>query len=269
MSVVTFYGSDKIETAQTTSLAGITTYLTMEKNYKVLLINAKYNDTGLQECFWEQTNNEKKKNDLETGISGLIKAISSNKVSPEIITNYTRTVFKERLEILTDNNIIKENFEKQKEYMRTIIKMANKFYDLVFIDVEGNVEEQYIQDIFEESDLVVGNTTQRIKYIKEFMEIAKRKELLTKGKTMILLGKYDKYSKYNAKNLQKAQRINDIYGIPYNTLFFEACNEGKIVDFIINYRKPKETSVQAPIIEAISEVGQRIVDKLKELQMQY
>ena len=41
MSVVTFYGSNKIETAQTTSMAGIATHLSIEKNYKTLLLNTK------------------------------------------------------------------------------------------------------------------------------------------------------------------------------------------------------------------------------------
>ena len=170
MSVITFYGNDKIETAQTTSMAGIATYLSIEQNYKILLINTRYNDTSLQECFWEQSNNIKPRADLETGISGLIKAIASNKIAPEIITNYTRTIFKERLEILTDNNIPKDSYERQKEYMRSIVRLANKYYDLIFVDVKGNLEESYIQGILQESNLVVANTSQRIKMIKEFLQ---------------------------------------------------------------------------------------------------
>ena len=37
---------------------------------------------------------------------------------------------------------------------------------------------------------------------------------------------------------------------------------------MINYRKVKQNSVQAPIIESLSEFGQRIIEKLKELQVQ-
>lgn len=268
MSVITFYGNDKIETAQTTSMAGIATHLSIEQNYKMLLINTKYNDTSLQECFWEQSKGMKFRSDLETGIGGLIKAIASNKTSPEIITNYTRTIFKERLEVLTDSNIPKESYEKQKEYMRSIIRMANKYYDLVFVDIEGSMEDDYIQNILEESNLIIANTSQRIKYIEEFIEQRNKYDALKKDNVIYLLGKYDKYSKYNAKNLQRSKKIQDIYGIPYNTLFFEACNEGNLADFIINYRKVRQNSVQAPIIESISEIGQRIVEKLKELQMQ-
>lgn len=266
MSVITFYGNNKIETAQTASMAGIATYLALEENYKILMINTKYNDTSLQECFWKQST--KPRNDLATGIGGLIKAIASNKTSPEIITNYTRTIFKERLEILTDNNIPKEDHEKQKGYMRTIIKMASKYYDLVFVDIEGSIEEEYIQGIFQESNLIIANTSQRIKFIQEFMTQKSKCSAINRDNILLLLGKYDRFSKYNIKNIQRTEKIQDIYGIPYNTMFFEKCNEGELADFIINYRKVKASSVQASIIEAISEAGKRIIDKLKELQMQ-
>lgn len=268
MSVVTFYGNDKVETAQTTSMAGIATYLSLQQNYRILLLNTKYNDTSLEECFWVQSKGSVARSDLETGIGGLIKALSSNKTSPEIITNYTKTIFKERLEVLTEGNIPRENYEKQKEYMRSIIRMANKYYDLVFVDIEGSLEEPFIQEILQESNLIIANTSQRIKAIKEFLEFKKVCDAIKNDNTIFLIGKYDKYSKYNAKNLQRTERLSEVYGIPYNTLFFEACNEGRLADFIINNRRVKQNSVQAPIMESIVETGQRIIDKLKELQMQ-
>lgn len=268
MSVVTFYGNDKVETAQTTSMAGIATYLSLQQNYRILLLNTKYNDTSLEECFWAQSRGMTVRSDLETGIGGLIKALASNKTSPEIITNYTKTIFKERLEVLTDGNIPRENYEKQKEYMRSIIRMANKYYDLVFVDLEGSLEAPFVQEILQESNLIIANTSQRIKAIKEFLEYKRLCDAIKNDNTIFLIGKYDKYSKYNAKNLQRTERLAEVYGIPYNTLFFEACNEGMLADFIINHRRVKQNSVQAPIMESIMEIGQRIIDKLKELQMQ-
>ena len=140
MSVVTFWGNGKVETAQTTSMAGLATQISVEHNLKILLINTKHNDASLEECFWKKPTSTMQM-DLETGITGLIKAISSNKATPEIITNYTKAVFKDRLEVLTDSNILKENYEKQKVHMKDIVKIASKAYDLVFVDLEGSIEE--------------------------------------------------------------------------------------------------------------------------------
>lgn len=267
MSVITFYSDNEIETAQTTSIAAVATYLSLEKNYKILLIDAKYNNTTLQDCFWEQA--EKVRTDLETGIGGLTKALMSNKTSPEIITNYTRVVFKKRLEVLTGNNILIENYDNYKKYIKNIIRMANKYYDLVFIDAKGNLEEQYIQEILHESNLIVLNTSQRMKYIKEAKQIKKTNGLFKGNNAIFLIGKYDEKSKFNIKNIQRMENIQDLYQIPYNTMLFEKSSEGKMADFIIDNRKAKITSANGPAIAAISEVGVRIIEKLKELQMQF
>ena len=200
MSVVTFWGNGKVETAQTTSLAGIATQLTVEHNYKILLINTKHNDPTLEECFWKQTTGMKQ-TDLETGITGLIKAISSNKATPEVITNYTRAVFKDRLEVLTDGNILRDTYEKQKVYMKNIIKIAKKAYDLVFVDLDGSIEEPFVQEVIGESSLVVVSITQREKIIKELINIQQTNNLLNKNNAMFLMGRYDRNYKFNKKNV--------------------------------------------------------------------
>ena len=230
MSVVTFWGNGKVETAQTTSLAGIATQLTVEHNYKILLINTKHNDPTLEECFWRQTTGMKQ-TDLETGITGLIKAISSNKATPEVITNYTRAVFKDRLEVLTDGNILRDTYEKQKAYMKNSI-------------------------------------TQREKIIKELINIQQTNNLLNKNNAMFLMGRYDRNSKFNTKNVERTYRVKDVVGIPYNTLFFESANEGGLADFFTQYRKLKPTHPQANLVSSMEEFSEKMIYRLKELQMQ-
>ena len=268
MSVVTFFSTDKVETSQTTSMSVIATYLSVEKNYKILLINTKRNDISLQECFWDRSKIVKSKNILELGINGLIKAITSNKISPEIITNYTRTIFKGRLELLTSSSLTEEDYEKQKPFLRNIIKLASKCYDLVFVDLEGSLEDPHIQNILNESNLIVVSTSQRIKIIENFLNERKKYNVADNKKTIVLIGKYDRFSKYNIKNLQRMSKMQDIYGLPYNTLFFEACNEGSLAEYTIKYKKAKGANVQAPLMESVSELSNAIVDKLKKIQMQ-
>ncbi len=268
MSVVTFYGSDKIETSQTSTMASIATYLSLEKDYKILLINTKHNDTSLESYCWEKNRFDNVRADLESGINGLIKAIASNKTSPEIITNYTKTIFKDRLEVLTSDIMPKENYEKIKAYIRPIIKMASRFYDLVFVDLEGNIQEPLVNEILAESNLTIANVSQSIRIIDDFIQNKKMCGSINNKNLMYLIGKYDPNSRYNIKNLKRIEKIDEVYGIPYNTLFFDSCNEGKLVDFIINNRYVRQTNAQAMIMDSITIVAQSIIDKLKELQMQ-
>ena len=203
MSTVIFYGDNKIETAQTTSMAILGTYLAWEQNYRILLVSFNYNDTCLKNIFGLKNQNIRMHGDLESGITGLIKAVASNKTSPEIITNYTDTILKDRLEILTDGKILFDDYEKQKKYFKSILKMADKFYDLVFVDFSGDVKnDPFVLDIINEANLIVSNTTQRIDYINDAVNLLSRSGKVKPEKVIYLIGKYDRYSKYNIKNLR-------------------------------------------------------------------
>ena len=273
MAIISFWSSSKGETAKTTSIAAITTFLAIQHNYKILVLDTKYNDPSFQDCFWQEDknvkliNNDKTKTNIASGISGLSRAILSNKTSPEIITNYTRIVFSNRLEILSDTNVTQEDYEMHKNIFNDIVKIANKYYDLIFIDIASELEDDVKKSLLEISDIIVTNIPQRIRKIDEIIKI-KQQEFF-KGKTIIpLLGRYDNNSKYNVKNVSRYMKEKrTICAIPYNTLFFEACNEGKVADYFIKFRKINPKDKNSVFINSVKEVAERIIDTLKELQM--
>ena len=56
--------------------------------------------------------------------------------------------------------------------------------------------------------------------------------------------------------------------VPYNTLFFEACSEGTIIDYILRARNiSDENDRNVVFIKEIKETSNKIIYKLKELQM--
>ena len=55
--------------------------------------------------------------------------------------------------------------------------------------------------------------------------------------------------------------------IPYNTLFFEACNEGTVADFFIKFRKINPKDKNAAFIQEVKNTTDKIIYKLQELQM--
>lgn len=274
MPIITFWSDGKDETGKTVSMAAIGTALSIENNYKTLLFNANYNDTTLENCFWEEEKESKitfarNENmvDISEGITGLSKAIASNKASPEIITNYTKTVFKNRLEILTDRNVMKEDYDKQKPLFKEIAKIASRYYDLVFVDLNGDINDPFVKAFLESSNLIIVTTSQKLRQIKEYMRLKKEGNELKNKNIILLLGRYDKNSKYTSKNIARFIGENDVYVVPYNTLFFEACNEGKVVDYFIKYRKNNATERNSIFVSAVQKTTQGIIDNLRELQM--
>ncbi len=274
MAIISFWSNGNEEAGKTSSIVAITTLLGINHNYKILVLDTKYNDRFYEDCFWQEDkmikliNSKNAKTDIGHGISGLSKAILSNKTSPEIITNYTRIVFKDRLELLTDTKVEKDEYEVHKTIFKDIAKIASRYYDLVFIDIDKSLDEKIVDSLLEVSDIVMACLPQRLRKINEYIELKEQKEVF-KGKTIIpIIGRYDKHSKYNVKNISRyIKEKRGACAIPYNTLFFEACNEGKVADFFIKFRKINPKDRNAVFINDVREVTEKIVNRLRELQM--
>lgn len=277
MSIVTFYNSSIEQTGKTMSIAAISTYMAIEHNYRILVISTTNRADPLKECFWEQK--KKKKNlgifgpnaslEVENGVEGLARMIRSNKIAPDMITNYAKVVFKDRFEILlgcenppSDGTIIEKLYP-------SIIKAANQYYDLVFVDLDENVDEETKKTIIHDSDIVVINLSQRLRSINKFLELKTQNQILASQKSVILIGRYDKFSKYNSKNISRyLGEKNQVLTIPYNTLFFEATEEAGVPDLFLKFRKnldPEDRN--AFFIEEIKRASENIVYRLQNLQM--
>lgn len=278
MAIVTFWSNGKEETAKTLSIVAIATNMAIEHNYKILLLSTNYNDDTLESCFWEKQKPKKTLMDLtppgtivefDNGIEGLAKAIKSNKATPELISNYTKIVFKDRLDVLLS---IKSNsydeYQRLRDIYPEILQAANKYYDLIFVDINKGLDNEFIRNILKTSDLVITNLTQRTKIIDDYMRIKEKEKLFSKSNNMLLIGRYDRFSKYTAKNIARYMNTKEeINVIPYSTLFFEACNEGKVADFFLRFRTIDESDRNASFIKEVRKVTENIDYKLQELRM--
>ena len=274
MAIISFWSNEKAETGKTSAIAAITTYLAIQHNYKILILDTKYNDYSYQDCYWQEDKTlnlirkGSSKTNIASGITGLSKAILSNKTSPEIITNYTRIVFKDRLELLTEVDSEPDDYEIHKSLFKEIAKIASKYYDLVFIDIDNNIGEDNVNSLLEISDIVVPIISQKLRQINNYMKIRQEMPALQNKLLIPLLGKYDKNSKYTAKNISRYIKEKDrICAIPYNTLYFEACNEGNVDDFFIKFRKINPKDKNALFIEEVKKSAETIIYKLQELRM--
>lgn len=276
MAVVTFWSSGKEETGKTLSIAAIATQMAIEHNYKILIISTGYKNNVLDRCFFQEK--KKKKNfglfgpntniSLEEGITGLAKAMKSNKLSSDTITNYTKLVFKDRLEILQSFQGEKSEYEETKKLYPDIINLANSYYDLVLVDLDVEISKDITNIILENSNIVVTNLTQRLLSISRYMEIREEMPIFKTGKNLILIGRYDKYSKYTIKNISRfLGEKNKVSTIPYNTLFFESSEEAGIPDYFLRLRRVDEDDRNYFFISEVKRTAENIIYRLQDLQM--
>lgn len=269
MAIITFWNNGKVETSQSMTMAAIATTLAINYNYKILMINTKHNDVSL-ECAFEPKNTANSffargKLDLDTGLSGVAKAIMSNKTSPEIITNYTKVIFK-NLELLTDKKVSDEDFDRYIKYIKEIIKLANRYFDIVFVDLDGDLGEPNIKQVLSMSNVKVITLVQNINAINEYIEQREKEPILQEENKIISIGKYDKKSKYSVKNVTKYMKEKRVFGIPYNTMFSMDAPEGKVADYIIRFRKISSQNINAEFINSIKNITEEIINIIKTEQ---
>lgn len=276
MAIVTFYTNGKGETGNTISAMAFATYLGIEKNQKTLLISTALNDTSIKDALWP--NKAKKISGLfgpnvgigaENGIEGLDRVIRSNKISPDIITDYTRVVLKDRFEVLLGYNGSEEQYKQIQEQYAQIIALAGKYYDTVIVDLDKELELKVQREIINISNIIVAMTTQKLSNLENLAKTIAQGAILNQTNTLVLLGKYDEKLKYNAKNISRSilKQKEIINVIPYNSMLFEAAQDGTVIDLFLKFVTLKTRDENSILIEELKKLDDAIQSRLKTLQM--
>lgn len=277
MAIITFKSNEIKETAQTLSIAAVAAQMAIEHNYKILLVSTNFKDKTLEECFWDVNKKTPLVNmmgkpaavGIESGVEGLMRVMASNKTSPEIVKNYSKIILRDRLDVLPSPSITEyKDYENITAAYPEILQLANRYYDIILVDLSKRMSEQYAENIIQISDIVVVNLTQRLKSIDDFIELREAEEFYKRKHIMLLIGRYDSFSKYNTKNITRYMKEKKpVNVIPYNTLFFEACSEAKIIDFFLRLKNIDELDRNYLFIKEVTNMGNNIIYKLQELQM--
>lgn len=285
MSIVTFWNDSREQSGKTLTAVAVATRMAIERNYKILLISTSFQDPTMKNCFWgnEIQRNLKlfggKTNNIavENGIEGLSKLITSNKISPSAITDYTKVIFKGRLEVLggfvgSEYKSLEENYEDYKKIEETyieLIRMANQYYDMVLVDLDKSIEKSVRERILKISNLNVVVFSQKMESLNEYKKLRESDQEVSGPKTIPVVGKYMKQSKYNIKNITKyLEEKKEINVIPFNILYFEAAEEAGVPDLFLKLNNVKDTSDDNYIFTYnVMKLLDKITKRLQELQM--
>ena len=174
----------------------------------------------------------------------------------------------DRLEVLLPFEGPQEEYKDIKNLYDDIIKIANKYYDYVFVDLDQEVGEENERNILKSSDVIMTNISQRPVSLNEYLEEKQENRILQNTNVIPLIGRYDKYSKYTTKNIARyIGNKSELSTIPYNTLFFEAAEEAKVVDLFLRIRKISDIEDRnVHFINEVEKVSKKIMYKVQETQ---
>ena len=278
MAVVAFWGNSEKETGQTLSTIAVATMMAIEHNYKILAVTTGFKDTTILESFWTPKKNSLLQRELgintgiqniESGVEGLSRIIQSNRGRSGIVPNYVKVVFRDRLDVLQSpkTNDFKTYLEVAKTYP-ALLEIANTDYNIVLTDIDKRMPGEIQKEILNMADIIVITINQGAKSLEKVLELKEKSQLFQKENVLILIGKYDRFSKYNIKNISRyLKEKKNVSAISYNTLFFEATTEGKVVDYFLRNRNlTDKTDRNALFIEETKKTCNNIINKIQDVQ---
>jgi len=276
MPVIAFWGGNRHESGQTLSMAAVATFMCVDHNYRTLMVNATFQNDALERCFWnmnKQDNTAKKLNgnklDIASGAEGLVSAIASNKVTPEIVANYTKVVFKNRLDVLPGlKTTIREDHEKSLMLYKDLLNAANKYYDFVFVDLDKTYDYDTTKALLSVANIIVYVMPPNLKLIDEYLINLQRYPFLQGTNVIPILAREDPDSTYNAGNVGRHIGFKGTMGaVPYNASFLAAASEAGVSNFFLQSRLSKSKAEKnSRFFEGIRDIDKKIETKLKELQ---
>ncbi len=280
MAIVTFWSSTKRETAQTLSMLAIACHMAVENNTKILIIDTNFNDPTIKNAFFTDRDTSTRravkmlnqgKLDIGSGIEGLSKLLASGKTSGDVITDYSKVIYKGRLEtILSYSSENEMDIQRIKNTYKDLIKIAGQQYDYVFVDIPKGLDNPFSNEILNVSQVIVYNMTQRQRDIDEYVKLKAENPLFKSGRVLPLIGRYDRFSKYTKKNVARdVGEKKEIPAVSYNTLFFENANEGQLGNYFLKFRKSLISSNDrnAVFIDEVANAADRLVFKTQEVLM--
>lgn len=252
------FWSNYHQVGTTYNMAAVSVMIALEYRMRILLAHNHFDNSTLEHAFIDKKYTRHELTDLsDTGIDALSRAIRYNKIEKDDISNYTTTVLRNRLDLLigttnTNRDIYINNI---RDSINKILTSAGCFYDLVFADTGPGIDEITVK-ILEQSDIVVVNLNQSIHVIEECLSNCSD----LNENLFFILGKYDSDSKFNVKAIKNRFGIQDIYTIPYDIGFADACSESRAVDFFIRNAEADKFDVHYPFISGVRETAEAILD---------
>lgn len=270
MPIVAFWSTvDSTQTSTTSTAVAIANAIAINANvsYKTLLTQTHFHNFDLEASYYnlDKMSSKGSLDIADTGIDALDRLLRSNKLAPENIPNYAKLVLRDKLELLYGSfKNDKDSYERVLETMPMIIDYAAQLYDLVFVDLNRGYDRTEINQILQKADLIVLTFSQKMEVLKKLFASIDDLKIFREKPIIPVIGRYDRFSKYNTKNIARAFNYKkNIYCIPYNTQFFDACNEGKALNFFIeNKNADIATDRNGFFISEVNKIADEILNTL-------
>ena len=147
-----------------------------------------------------------------------------------------------------------------------MLDYAAQCYDMVFVDLTSGTDTKEVDDILKKSDVIVVTLNQDKEVLRKMEQKFNSLKILQEKPILPVFSRYDQYLAYNSRNILRNYNLKfdkrEVYTIPYNSLYFDALNDGRALDFFIEHLGADSATTREGWL--IAECG-KISDRLLKL----
>ena len=239
MNQIAFWGNVHGQVGSTSNVIAAATMIGIEYSTRILVGQTQWSLSTLESAYSVlSTGLNRTSFFTDTGIDALERLARSNRLSPEMISDYTVPIINERLDLLMGTSKPTEPlYENMRDVITSIFSYADQCYDAVLLDMHSGNKNSITGALLETSDVIVVNLSQNMTLLERFFSKQDWPSALYNKPYMIVLGQYDPNSKYTAINIARRFDYKEpIYTIPYCTDYKDACNDKRVLEFFIRQR---------------------------------
>lgn len=279
MPIISFWNpTETAQTGNTATMVAVANSIAIRNpRYKMLLAQTHFSDLKMESSYFNMDKLASKGNldDItDTGVDALERLLRSNKISPESIQIYSKPKGNS-IEVLYGS--FKNDRDSYNRVLETIpfmlLDYASQSYDLVMVDLTKGTSTKEVNDILQKSDIIVVTMNQDKEVLKQMLKQFNTLKILQEKPIIPVFARYDRWISYSARNILRNFNFKfdkkDVYTIPYNSQYFDACNDGKSLDFFIeNMNADIATDRNGYFIHEVANVSDRVIsilgDKLSD-----
>lgn len=272
MPIISFWNpTEKAQTGTTATMVAVANSIaTRYPKYKMLLTQTHFSDMEMETSYFNMDKLASKGNldDItDTGIDALERLLRSNKISPESIQVYSK-LKGTSIEVLYGsfkNDL--DSFGRVLETMPFLLEYAVQCYDMVLVDLTKGTSVKEVNDILQKSDVIVVTLNQDKQVLRDMLKQFNTLKILQEKSVIPVFARYDRYLAYNAKNILRNYPFKfdkrEVYTVPYNSQYFDACNDGKSLEFFIeNINADIATDRNGYFINEVAHITERLIQVL-------
>ncbi|OAB41251.1 hypothetical protein [Paenibacillus antarcticus] len=263
MGQIAFWSPVGGQAGSTANISAVATVISMEYMTKTLMSHTHWDKPTLESTFIRNKDiGEGEMNYATAGMDALERLVRSQKLTPELVRDFTTPILANRLDLMTGTTKSDtELFGSISEVVNSIFDAAKQFYDVSLIDVNNGFDNSFTNTVIYNSDLIVVNLNQNQSVLEQFFNGCECNGLLKDKEYVIVLGQYDRNSKYNIGHIKRTFKCdNPMYTIPHNTGYMDAINDRSVLEFFLKNKNIRPVNVNYHFMNDVRKCAKGILD---------